>query len=260
MPGDADLPLAEWLAASGQTLVAQERVRLSTTPVWTDEGLRPRPMSLRVFLARGELGWSVMKGGYARIGRSDDASAIAMQAGGTVADVWVMGEGPVPRDTMVAPPSTRPFRTALPARAADNLYWLGRYVERAEIATRLLRAWHLRRAEAGISTEEDEGENSPLLSALSAHLRRHGIDPASDYSAEVARRIDSARACAGRLRDRFSADGWQSLNDLSALAHDMQAAAPGMRPRARSRCCCAAWRGWRALCMRTCIALPAGSS
>jgi hypothetical protein len=53
---------------------------------------------------------------------------------------------------------------ALPARAGDNLYWLGRYVERAETATRQLRAWHLRLGE-GIGAEE------PLLAALGQAAR-----------------------------------------------------------------------------------------
>ncbi|MFN4156783.1 MAG: circularly permuted type 2 ATP-grasp protein [Gemmobacter sp.] len=222
VPGDADLPLADWLARDGEALVGQERVRLSTTPVWTEAGLCPRPMSLRVFLARTAAGWTVMKGGYARIGRSDDASAIAMQAGGTVADVWVIGTGAVPKDSMVQAPATRPFRSALPARAADNLYWLGRYVERAEVATRLLRAWHLRRAEGGA-----EGEHPPLLALMTRHLAPLDIDPEDGFSNAIADRIDRARDCAGRLRDRFSADGWQALNSLSALAHGMEDAAPG---------------------------------
>ncbi|QYK43433.1 MAG: circularly permuted type 2 ATP-grasp protein [Paracoccaceae bacterium] len=223
VPGDADLPLAEWLARDGEALVGQERVRLSTTPVWTEDGLRPRPMSLRVFLARIGDGWIVMKGGYARIGRSDDASAIAIQAGGTVADVWVVGSAAVPRDSMVGAPGTRPFRAALPARAADNLYWLGRYVERAEVATRLTRAWHLRSAESGT----EGAAVTPLLTALTEHLASQGIEPEAGFAEAVADRIDHARACAGRLRDRFSADGWQALNDLSALADSMQGTARG---------------------------------
>ncbi len=218
--GNADLPLAEWLARDGAALVGQETVRLSTAPVWTEEGLRPRPMSLRVFLARTDSGWTVMPGGYARVGHTEDATAIAMQRGGAVADVWVVSDAPVPRTSMLGPVSSRPLRTPLPARAADNLYWLGRYVERAETATRLLRAWHLRLAETG-------AEATPLLDRLGSHLTRMGIKPRDGFSAALAGRIGRARGCAGRLRDRFSADGWQALGDLSALAEGMEGTAPG---------------------------------
>lgn len=218
--GDADLPLAEWLARDGAALVGQETVRLSTTPVWTDEGLRPRPMTLRVFLARGSDGWTVMPGGYARIGRTDKATAVAMQSGGAVADVWVVSSSPVPRTSMLVPGAARAMRTPLPSRAADNLFWLGRYVERAETATRLLRAWHLRLAEGG-------GGPSPLLDRLTAHLTRMGIKPRDGFAAALSDRIDRARGCAGRLRDRFSADGWQALGDLSTLAREMEEVDPG---------------------------------
>ena len=220
--GDADLPISDWLARDAEGVVAQERVLLSTTPVWAEGGLVPRPMSLRVFLARTPQGWAVMKGGYARIGRSGDPTAVAMQMGGSVADVWVRGDAPVPQDSMVdaRTAKTRPFRSALPARAADNLFWLGRYVERTETAARHLRAWHLRFAEGGTA-------GTPLLAALSAHLEVLGVDPQGDFASVLADRIDRAVACASRLRDRFSGDGWQALNDLSALAHGMAGAGHG---------------------------------
>ncbi len=211
LPGDADPAIRDWIAHDPAALVAQERVRLSTAPVWGPGGLEPRPMSLRVFLARTPQGWAVMKGGYARIGRSADASAVAMQAGGSVADVWVVSDTAVPAHSMVEPGIARPFRSSLPARAADNLFWLGRYVERAETATRLARAWHRRLAESG---------PSPLLEALAAHLDDQGIDAEAPAPA-IADRLDRARSCAGRLRDRFSGDGWQALNRLAALAHRM---------------------------------------
>lgn len=222
LPGDADpAALAARIARDGAALVGQERVVLSTTPVWTGAGLAPRPMSLRVFLARTGPGWAVMPGGYARIGRTGDPHAIAMQAGGSVADVWVVSDRPVPRTSMADHVQvTRPFRSALPARAADNLFWLGRYAERAETATRLLRAWHLRLAESG-------SPDAPLLSALTAHLAAVGIDPQGDFAAAVADRIDSARACAGRLRDRFSGDGWTALNEMASLARGMSDATAG---------------------------------
>ena len=52
----------------------------------------------------------------------------------------------------------------LPSRAADNLLWLGRYVERAETMVRLLRAYHLRLAETGRLDD-------PRVARLDAHLR-----------------------------------------------------------------------------------------
>ncbi|MBI1219579.1 MAG: hypothetical protein GC186_13630 [Rhodobacteraceae bacterium] len=209
--------LADWLEARGAALVGQEAVTLSTTPAWDGTRLVPRPMSLRVFLARTPEGWAVMPGGYARIGRHADTAAVAMQSGGSVADVWVVADEPVAAETMV-PPTTGPFRrtelSVLPARAADNLFWLGRYVERVETVVRLLRAYHLRLAET------DRGDQ-PLLTALADFLDLHGVSVDEPFAAVIAARLASARGCAAQVRDRFSIDGWAALGDLAEKVADL---------------------------------------
>jgi uncharacterized circularly permuted ATP-grasp superfamily protein len=71
--------------------------RLSTAPVYVNGKLEPRPISLRVFAARTAKGWTIMPGGFARVGSSLDTTAIAMQRGGEAADVWVVSAKPVER-------------------------------------------------------------------------------------------------------------------------------------------------------------------
>jgi len=131
------------LAAEGPALVAQEAVTLSTTPALVDGRLQPRPLSLRVFLARTAEGWQVMPGGFARVGSTSDTAAIAMQRGGQAADVWVVSDRPTPEETLL-PVTDGSFQRiqlgALPSRAADNLFWLGRYAERCEDRMRVLRS------------------------------------------------------------------------------------------------------------------------
>lgn len=204
--------LAARLDRDGRRLVGQEAVTLSTTPAWADGKLVPRPMTIRVFAARTSEGWTFMPGGYARIGKSDDAMALAMQAGGSVADVWVVADRPVPADTLVS--GSGPERAPpgiLPARAADNLYWLGRYVERAEGAIRLLRAWHLRMAETGDASE-------PRMAAFAEHLAGLGLTPDRPIPETLPMLIGAARGAASKVRDRFSPDGWNALNDLARFA------------------------------------------
>ncbi|MFH1516958.1 MAG: circularly permuted type 2 ATP-grasp protein, partial [Pseudomonadota bacterium] len=90
------LDLDAWLAAEGRNLVGQELVSLSTTPSWEDGGLKPRPMRIRVFMARTRDGWQLMSGGFARLAASgQDSSAVSISRGGTVADVWVVSDKPV---------------------------------------------------------------------------------------------------------------------------------------------------------------------
>ena len=123
--------LDQRLSADGASLVGQEIASLSTSQALIDGNLLPRPMSLRMYLCRTDQGWQVMPGGYARIGRTEDVSAISMKRGGSVADVWVVSDDPVHTDTIAAPVTARYHRPkygTLPSRAADNLFWLGRYV------------------------------------------------------------------------------------------------------------------------------------
>lgn len=204
--------LSEMIARRGAMLVGQEAVTLSTTPAMVNGALAPRPMSLRVFLARTPRGWRAMPGGYARIGHTQDATAIAMQRGGSVADVWVLSDKPVRNETLLPSPTApykRSRRVELPSRAADNLFWMGRYVERSEGMIRMLRAWHVRLAE----TARDDTQ-------LLAHVRGfpgfHGADPTTEAPAALLSSISAATASASQVRDRFSIDGWTALNDLAA--------------------------------------------
>ncbi|MGN7294021.1 circularly permuted type 2 ATP-grasp protein [Rhizobium sp. SAFR-030] len=213
-PRGADKPsVSDWLAAEGGRLVGQELVTLSTTPAYAGGRLIPRPMSLRVFAARTENGWQIMPGGFARIGNGDDVAAIAMQSGGTAADVWIVSDKPVERQSLLTPEETftRNMPGSLPSRAADNLFWLGRYIERAEGALRILRAWHMRYAE---SADPD----APLLADVTRYLKGIDMDMSEALPEPLIRNIDSAIYSASNIRDRFSLDGWLALNDLAKTA------------------------------------------
>ncbi|MAZ14928.1 MAG: hypothetical protein CL535_01120 [Ahrensia sp.] len=213
-----------WIDTSAAHLVGQEVVTLSTAPAFVDGALAPRPMSLRVFLARTADGWRVMPGGFARIGRSGDTPELAMQRGGSVADVWVVRKSAVDRETTLAPsaaPFVRNQPGVLPSRAADNLYWLGRYVERAETMIRLTRAYHLRLAETA-------WPDTPLLSDLANYLKLLGIEPEDAIPEGISAAIASASASAGHVRDRFSLDGWLALSDIEKTIRNMaRTATPG---------------------------------
>ncbi len=204
---------AEWLETEAGNLVGQEVVTLSTTPAIVDGKLTPRPMSLRVFAARTKNGWQIMPGGFARIGSGSDVSAIAMQAGGSAADVWIVSDKPVDRTSLLPAEETftRNMPGSLPSRAADNLFWLGRYIERAEGVLRILRAWHARYAESA-------NPDQPLLAFVSEYLSDIDVDTKSGVPESLLRNIDSAVYSASNIRDRFSPDGWLALNDLSKTA------------------------------------------
>ncbi|TPJ17563.1 hypothetical protein FJW04_08360 [Mesorhizobium sp. B2-7-3] len=208
----------------GEAFVGQEAVTLSTTPVYVGGWLEPRPASLRVYLARTPEGWTVMPGGFARVGLSLDPTAIAMQRGGQAADVWVVSDRPVERETLLPQESDSFNRTrpgSLPSRAAENLTWLGRYIERSEDTVRILRAYHVRLAETS-------DPDMPLLADIRDYLEPFGIDVETAIPPGLIGTLDSAVYSAGQIRDRFSPDGWLALKDLSKTIHQFATTvAPG---------------------------------
>nr|WP_255699960.1 circularly permuted type 2 ATP-grasp protein [Jiella avicenniae] len=199
--------------SEGVALVGQEIAALSTTPVWGRKGLEPRPVTLRAFLMRDEDGWHVMPGGFARVADSRDARVISMQRGGGSIDVWIGSDTAAKPVTLLGQNGDRFARRlpgALPARAADNLFWLGRYAERGEVAARLLRL-HAARAGEGWSEGELEARIATILEDYGVEI--DGGRPERGLLALARQAADTA----SRIRERFSPDAWRTLKDVVAL-------------------------------------------
>jgi uncharacterized alpha-E superfamily protein len=170
-----------------------------------------------------------MPGGFVRIAGGSDAHAVSLQEGGRSADVWVLSEGPVAPTTLLPRPDTIAIRRgtgALPSRAANNLFWLARYVERAEGTLRLIRALLSRSAELDEAAAPVIGHIAALLTVWNAApselparpsliagaaMQRGDLDGALPYQ------VHAARAAASVIRDRFSPDAWRALTDLGAV-------------------------------------------
>ena len=212
----------------GVDIVLQEAVRLSTMPVWRDGKLEPRPFILRVFLAKHGDGWAVMPGGFVRIGDPDDVYAISLQRGAQTADVWIPSKTPLVETTLLPSPDRIQIQRAsgtLPSRAADNLFWLGRYMERTEATLRLVRALLGRMSESDSSEREIEPITSLLLSwsvvpkdlpttrpvAIARAALQRG-----DHSGSVPALARAARSTGSVIRDRLSPDTWLALMRLVA--------------------------------------------
>ncbi len=221
--------LVQAIADRGVDFVMQEAVTLSTMPVWQEGHLAPRPFILRLFLARSGAEWTVMPGGFVRIADNVDARAVSLQRGGRTADAWVLSEGPVAETTLLPKPEQIAIRRAtgvLPSRAADNLFWVGRYVERAEATLRLVRALINRIGEPDEASAPVIAEITSLLESWSAgpsdipHAKPGLFARAAlrgDFDGSLPNIVRAARSAASVIRDRFSPDAWRALNDLVAV-------------------------------------------
>jgi uncharacterized circularly permuted ATP-grasp superfamily protein/uncharacterized alpha-E superfamily protein len=210
--------------------VGQEVVRLSTTPVLRDGKLQPAPFVLRVYAAWTPEGMKIMPGGFCRTSGRTDVRAISMGEGANTADVWVISEKPVERMTLLASREdvkVRRIMGHLPSRAADNLFWLGRYIERAEATLRLVRSLctSLMDSESAIHSA---GETLALLQRLlidwgaldEKALGGRALDAARDTLHDdkaygsVIYLVRAARRTAASMRERLSADFWTLLRNL----------------------------------------------
>jgi uncharacterized circularly permuted ATP-grasp superfamily protein/uncharacterized alpha-E superfamily protein len=144
--------LAARIAARPQWFVGQERVALSTAPVVAGGGLEPRPMVWRAFLAARTDGYIVMPGGLVRVSPGPERWVVSNQHGGVSKDVWVLASEPERQVSLLS--ETPPLAVTragddVPGRVADDLFWLGRYAERADGSARVLREALLRVIAAG---------------------------------------------------------------------------------------------------------------
>jgi uncharacterized circularly permuted ATP-grasp superfamily protein/uncharacterized alpha-E superfamily protein len=217
--------------------VAQETMPLATMPAWDASGgslrLVPRPFVLRVFAAATPEGWRVMPGGFCRISERPDVEPLEMRAGIKSADVWILSRDPVEPVSLLQTGPARVRRIAghLPSRAADNLFWFGRYVERAEAVIRLVLA-HLGNVGSGVIADRAGDSKAPTALRIRALLDEWGAIAAPDLpTAAVAqqalggqetygsalRHSLSARINAATLRERLSGEAWRALADLKEV-------------------------------------------
>ncbi len=110
--------------------------------------------------------------------------------------------------------------TTMLSRVADNLYWMSRYLERAESTARLLDVYiytmpdvpevfeqaRLRRLQESLSlTAEDTPESEKLLQALTFD---------ANHAASINHSVTVSRENARQVREQISSEMWTQLNKL----------------------------------------------
>jgi uncharacterized circularly permuted ATP-grasp superfamily protein/uncharacterized alpha-E superfamily protein len=228
------------LERRGASFVVQDIAALGLAPVYDNATLTAKPASIRVFAARTANGYIVMPGALTRVAQDETIRALSMQAGAASKDTWVLASAPVDefsllKRTDVATPIRRVGDEA-PSRAMDNLFWLGRYVERAENLVRVLRAVVHRlgddtattkrtaaselarrlllpqgQAGAGAIADAAKGDNARLSTEL------HALAFGAEAPQGLQRLLQAVQRTAWSVRDRLSFDTWRTIHALTTV-------------------------------------------
>jgi uncharacterized circularly permuted ATP-grasp superfamily protein/uncharacterized alpha-E superfamily protein len=231
------------VALNGARYVAEHPVEFATMPSWSAGRLRPRPYAVRIFVAHSGDGYTVMPGGLALAIDSGAAVALSSQSAESH-DVWISStepQGPHFSRWRLSEEESQVQRlgTRLPSRVADNMFWLGRYVERADWTLRVMRnALHRGEEDLRPVRRTDAAENA--LDTLIMKGRTPGIAGGEYDGADIAptleKRVETLfaganmpygirttfqhiRRVARQSRDRLSADAWRVLGGLT-IAHN----------------------------------------
>lgn len=245
MPGELSAErrarLIEDIRQNGYNFFGQETSQFSTAPVWSDGGFSARPMSLRMFVCYDGEGYQVMPGGLVRVADEPNPRSLQLRQGEASKDAWALADKDVSTFTRLAAHdqeiALRRSGANLASRAADNLFWLGRYAERAESAIRLIRSMIMR-----LIGESGGGEDPQTLARLTRALIDLGHLPeaaealasageAPTLERELTRMLAEPAGPNGLLtllgdldgiaslvRERLSVDSWSILNNLRARA------------------------------------------
>lgn len=222
----------------------QTYIPLAQMPTWlnafnlNDASLiEPRSYMLRVFaLSNGKNSWQVLPGGLARIAGNNSGIA-SMQRGGSSADVWVQGDQTPSHEEQHPQQAlqSKEFnirQRIVTSRAAENLYWFGRYTERSENVLRLAKLY--------LESINSDYTPSRSLWAWLEHLCHHyGLVPegvpsnfdqsnirhrifertlisslnASEDTTSVGFNLNAMKRTASNIRERLSTEQWSTINN-----------------------------------------------
>ena len=229
------------IAAHPQDFAAMRATSPSLAPCARGNELVPQPIVLRLFLVKSGGQWHAMPGGLARHLEPGQPTG-QLPSRGVSKDVWVLAEG---MENIVGPAVMPQERLAirrtfgeLPSRTADNMFWLGRYIERLETAARLTRAIILRLgrnppmprehlelqlldaclAASHLSDADQSGKGMPTAAAIVAMTRESGA---------IGRLLSHAGRLTSLVRDRLTGEMYAAFMHMLRAATDEIAASGG---------------------------------
>jgi len=215
--------------------VAQEKIKRSGVPIRDGDGFRCGHVAMRTFCVEDEGKYHVMPGGLVRVASDTRPMQLSVSAGDSSKDMWVLTDGESAPVTLLAPlyqPATLRRTTALmPSRVADNLFWLGRNLDRVDILVRVLRSLIQRESGERDSETADIAYLQKVLQELGHWAHEHESPSSVDNqsggqegqilaafsfarTAGLTHAIKELDRLASLLQDWLSPDAWTAISKL----------------------------------------------
>jgi uncharacterized circularly permuted ATP-grasp superfamily protein/uncharacterized alpha-E superfamily protein len=222
--------------------VGQEEVGFSTSPVFTKDKLEPRYTVLRTFLVASKGKYEIMPGGLTRCSPEKGSFLVSNQDGGIAKDTWV--ETQLKNNTTLIHHANLKRKDVLPSRAAENLFWVGRYSQRVLRTSRFIRIVIRNLSQSGYTSTGQESEAQRALLQTVTHLTStypgfleedegfttddrlreiHKLvcDPAQEGSILYA--VNNLIKAMYAVRDKWTVDNWRIIDDIEDSKRKLQA-------------------------------------
>ncbi|WP_314505148.1 circularly permuted type 2 ATP-grasp protein [uncultured Microbacterium sp.] len=214
--------LEERIRTAPHRFVGQERLPLSQAPSWGDVGrasgrANPHPLVLRAFTVRDGAVYRPLVGGLATL--VDDRAAAP-----STKDVWVLKSAPDDLDQGIVEVAAVPRARAVPVlspRAVEDMFWSGRYTERAEDLVRLVitatahaeQLDYTSTTEGGAALRALNGVLQRLCGTrwLDADLEQRSLLADADRPGSAAHSLQRMRDALEGVRDQLSVDTWRAF-------------------------------------------------
>jgi uncharacterized circularly permuted ATP-grasp superfamily protein/uncharacterized alpha-E superfamily protein len=178
---------------------------------WTEGAWEPQTVSVQIFSARSTKGWELMPGGLVT------STDLKMRK-----DLWTIVAESVPQVSLL-PARERPVEISraaeLPSRVADDLYWLGRYVERAWNDLRYLEKWWELKHGRGSETVAGSAQ---LVETLLVDLHILDEPPLEEVwnPGRLAETLKEIQRISGQVLDRLSWETHRLLKEFASIVLD----------------------------------------
>jgi len=226
--------------------VGQEAVNLSTSPVFANGKLEPRYTVLRSFMVAAPDGYEIMPGGLTRCSPEKGSLIVSNQEGGISKDTWVE----VPPKITGAPVVHHVElnqKALLPSRAAENLFWVGRYTQRIVRTSRFIRIALRNLSQTGYVYNDQETEALEALLSTVTHVTGtypgfideeqqltvesilteiHQLICNPDKVGGIMHNVNNLLRATYAVRDKWSVDNWRIIDEIENVKRRLELLEP----------------------------------